>query len=609
MSDELWVTSRGGSHAGRGFHYQDAVATEFAVRAWRGELSLRRLVPEGLEDVSLELDTHWLHLQAKSRREHRGQFTVAELKPGWRHLAARLAADETARAGLVLERPLRGAETGLERTLADVGSGELKEEVVAAVAGLIDADDFLARTHLLVMPTPEEVAVELLADRFGLPPASCVPHQAILRGKLARLADENGIRAADAPAALSVGEIARLLDDVNEAIDPSALEEAVREGVAELVDFNTPIDDERFFSGVDVVVGHVVAGLPLERPEVEQLAAGLSARRVALAVGPSGAGKSALIWLTAYASRHRVRWYRVRRLQEDDVPALVRLVKALSPSGAPVGFVVDDLGRDDRAGFDRLVEELREHPAACVLGACREEDMFVVRTARNAAQVRPSLEPELAERIWRELRARRETSWPEWREPYERSERLLLEYGHLLTEGARLAETVAAQVERRVREQRALELEVLALVATADAFGAEIDATRLRAALAVDTTQMKGALARLIDEHLIREHDGLLGGLHELRSRYVMDEVHRSPPPMLAESVRRVIDLVAGTALQPFLTRLLLEEAVADDVVIEAVVARLNREPDPRALAAALHALRLVGFRRMAAEWREIFAA
>ena len=40
MADDLWAKSRSGSHAGRGFHYQDAVATEFAVRAWRGELSL-----------------------------------------------------------------------------------------------------------------------------------------------------------------------------------------------------------------------------------------------------------------------------------------------------------------------------------------------------------------------------------------------------------------------------------------------------------------------------------------------------------------------------------------------------------------------------------------
>jgi len=83
----MWATSRNGSNAGRGFHYQDGVATELAVRAWRGEFDARRIVPEGLEDVSVETESGWLHLQAKSRREHRGQFTLSDLADAWRHLA------------------------------------------------------------------------------------------------------------------------------------------------------------------------------------------------------------------------------------------------------------------------------------------------------------------------------------------------------------------------------------------------------------------------------------------------------------------------------------------------------------------------------------------
>src|SRR6476469_5523102 len=102
----MWATSRNGSNAGRGFHYQDGVATELAVRAWRGEFDARRIVPEGLEDVSVETESGWLHLQAKSRREHRGQFTLSDLADAWRHLAYRLAADQHARARLVLERAL-----------------------------------------------------------------------------------------------------------------------------------------------------------------------------------------------------------------------------------------------------------------------------------------------------------------------------------------------------------------------------------------------------------------------------------------------------------------------------------------------------------------------
>ena len=68
---------------------------------------------------------------------------------------------------------------------------------------------------------------------------------------------------------MTTGDIARLLDDVSESTDPSLLDEAVREGIAELADFLTPVREEDFFRGVDVVAGHVVAGLPQYRPEVD----------------------------------------------------------------------------------------------------------------------------------------------------------------------------------------------------------------------------------------------------------------------------------------------------------------------------------------------------
>jgi hypothetical protein len=183
---------------------------------------------------------------------------------------------------------------------------------------------------------------------------------------------------------------------------------------------------------------------------------------------------------------------------------------------------------------------------------------------------------------------------------------LLLEYGHLLTAGRRLESTIRAQVDRRVREQRDLELRLLGLVATADAYGAELDVARLQDQIGVDDGSLKRALVRLVDEHLITERDGALSGLHELRSRYIMSAIHDVPPPTLNGTVRRVIDLIDASALQAFLTRLLLDRAVTDDVVIEAVALRLNKRADAASLAASLHALRLVSFRRMAEEWRNV---
>jgi hypothetical protein len=313
-----------------------------------------------------------------------------------------------------------------------------------------------------------------------------------------------------------------------------------------------------FYGGVDVVAGHVVAGLTVQRDElVRELQRGLAGQSLALAVGPSGSGKSALLWLTAFATRLDIRWYRIQRLDRDDVTSLMRLARGYAPTGARVGFLVDDLGHDNRNGFDDLVTELRHQPQVCVLGASREEDLFAIGSAPSALQVHPRLDEALAKRIWQELRANGTIAIGGWREAFASSEGLLLEYTHFLTEGARLEQTLEAQVDRRLREDRGAEIDVLALVATAHSFGGEVQVGDAAAQLKVGNSELRAALARLLDEQLLAERDGSLRGLHELRSRYLMALVHRIPPPVLEQTIRSVVDLVDAARLQPVLVRML----------------------------------------------------
>ncbi|HEV7495727.1 hypothetical protein [Baekduia sp.] len=252
------------------------------------------------------------------------------------------------------------------------------------------------------------------------------------------------------------------------------------------------------------------------------------------------------------------------------------------------------------------MSELRLHEGAVVLAACREEDLVLVRTATEAAQVRPRLDEALAERLWRELRDTGETEWNAWREPYERAEGLLLEYGHLLTQGRRLEDTVGAQVDRRVLEGRVAELAVLAPVALGSAFGAGVDVVQLTKGLDMSAADIKSALMRLVEEHLVTERDGVLRGLHEVRSRAITVAVHRVPPPVLAATVEQVVGLLDARALYPFLTRLLRSRLVSEDVVVEAVVTRLSVGLEPAVLGAALQALRVAAFEDIAQAWAHI---
>jgi hypothetical protein len=134
--------------------------------------------------------------------------------------------------------------------------------------------------------------------------------------------------------------------------------------------------------------GHVAAGLTVPRPEmVDAVLAGLDRTRACLVAGPSGAGKSAVAWMAAYVARH-VLWYRVRRLDEQDVDLLLRLADAAGASPAtPVGFVVDGVGVGALAAWDALQREAASRPGVLLLGSVRTEDLFPLATLADCAVV------------------------------------------------------------------------------------------------------------------------------------------------------------------------------------------------------------------------------
>jgi len=72
-------TSGAGSHAGRGFRYQDAVGVCLAIRCWVGDLPYGEVVPEGQDDYELRGATRSAFAQVKSRRDHLGPFPAGDV--------------------------------------------------------------------------------------------------------------------------------------------------------------------------------------------------------------------------------------------------------------------------------------------------------------------------------------------------------------------------------------------------------------------------------------------------------------------------------------------------------------------------------------------------
>lgn len=583
------MSSRSGSHAGRGFRYQDAIAAWLSVQAWTNAIPFGLIVPEGLDDVELRGEDV-AFVQVKSRRAHLGAFSPSEaagfVRALWeRHDKASSAPEKLL---LILERGIgesdltEGVETDLPGSVSALLNAHIR-------AGL------LQKTKMMVAPSPQEMAVAAIARQEGCTPLAAQLCYGELRAKVGAISDANGVKATNACEGLSKSDVGATVTDLLNATDPAALQQAVSAGLCEPVDFLTPVADHNFYLGVDVEPGHLAAGLVSERPQLrEAVAQALEDRGNALVVGPSGAGKSAVMWEAARATRHSVRWFRVRRLSAENTIALRQLAKSFRASpDSPVGFVFDDVGRLGAEAWSQFARETPASSGTILLGSVREEDVFILRERARATEIRVTPDAEVAERMWRSLHAANQTKWEGWAEPWAMSHGLLLEYAFILTQGERMSAVLEQQVDARIADpERDDELAILRLGACAGAAGASLNVSRMIEALGLSETSATRALKRLVEEHVLSApENGVLTGLHQLRSEKLLIASHKTPPPTYAETFAKTMASAPAAELEKLVTDGLLRRGVDVATIFAAANERVEHSQDGAALAAVLRGL------------------
>ncbi|MDD2893256.1 MAG: hypothetical protein PHF20_04945 [Halothiobacillaceae bacterium] len=321
--------------------------------------------------------------------------------------------------------------------------------------------------------------------------------------------------------------------------------------------------------------------------------------------GASGTGKSALMWEAASSVRHGIRWFEVKRGDAADAHLFVRLAQTLrASSSAPVGFILDDVGRGLSDLWDGLIRTVTLGDGIVLLGSIREEDVFLLTSRARVLEIRPTGDETVAERIWAQLAGQGKTSWAGWREAWIRSEGLLLEYTHILTRGDRLQSILSEQIERRLREERDDELAILRVVALAGSAGATLDVTRLARTLGIAHGDLARALRRLIDEHLISEPVAWqIKGLHQLRSSVLFDLCHACPPPVVSNTVIEAIDSVTSESLRSLVTYVALNYSNQAGDFIEHIAVRIERDHDPVAAISAFSGLGQVHIEATLRQW------
>lgn len=570
------------------------MGTRLVVGAWTGEFRYGGLTPEGRDDFELEGKAGHVFIQVKSRRDRLGCFSASEAAGFVRDLWKRWStSDKTcSKLLLVLERPVAkladGPDSGIGIRLSPFDS------VGRLLANDPRASTLLERTRVLVMGAPMEEAVRLISEKLGCPPLAARIHYGAIADQVGELSDHNGERSPGSFLSLSLSDVERTIDRLSAAISLADMEAAFRLGLCEPVDFLEPLNEPDFYTGVDVQPGHLAAGLLAERPEARgRVLDALIQRRSALIVGPSGSGKSGLMWEAARTARHTVRWFRVRSSTTTDVPSLLRLADTFRASiHVPVGYVIDDVGRDRADLWDMVVREAAGRPDIVVLGSIREEDIFLLSKRARVPELRENPDQGLAERIWIELKARGETHWAGWAEAWAHSSGLLLEYVHLLTQGRRLVDVLQEQVDRRLREERDFELQIIRLASAAGRAGAALDVERMQAELSLSDEQTGRAFRRLIDEHLIRETgEARIGSLHQIRAAHLFEIAHRIPPPTITSTISRTVRCVASEDIESYIARTLASWPAYATSLIQSLENRLREQPNLREVTSALRGL------------------
>lgn len=597
------MLTRAGSHAGRGFRYQDAVAVYFCAKEYSGQGHHGSVFPEGGDDLELRSATARTLVQVKSRRDHLGPFSPRAATSFIRKMWDAEDVADSDRFLLVLESDVGEHRSAKEELLGLSSYPHIVSELGKSNA----ADGLIARTQVLVLPNPRSGAIDLIAATQGCTLLEAEIYFSDLLGLVGRVSDENGLRSAGTFIGIAVSDVQHRLEVLQPLLTSVVLEEALTLGYCDTVDFLWQDADPLFYLGVDVQASHVAAGLVVERPKLRAaVLSGLESRRNALIYGASGSGKSALLWEAAHASRHSVRWFRIRSLSPPAVPSLIQLARARRASPeSPVGFIIDDVGRGFTEGWTTLALEVDRTPGILLLASVREEDRYPLADVRRASQIKVVGDEALAERVWLELRERRQTSWQGWKEPWELAAGHLLEYTHVLTQGQRLSETLHAQVAQRMNDPlRHSELDLLRVVSCANAAGCGANISDIPKRLGVAPSTMSHALTRLKDEHLVQNTgDGLIVGLHEVRSQELLRLCHEYPPPLLPETAAMAVWLVPANDLKRFLERTLSRHAECDDAVLEALALRLEDAPSPALFSAILTGLDRANAHRIARAW------
>ena len=607
--DELWNRTRSGARAGHGFRFQDAAATTAAVLCWAGKINGNAVVPESLDDFSIESEDAITYVQTKSKVSNESGFSISEIAKVLSVDARPVEAAKSSTRVILIDRTFNGHSYECwDRCIAD--EPMLVGQFNSTIGAFRLPERILSRSALITWPMPINVAANEIAFRRKILLAVALLCAHRLMAIMGERTDTNAAVPYGGRAKLTVGEVDREIDATLNLTDSGAVEAAIKKGLVEYLDFGTSLVEPGYYLGVSTLAGHVAAGLTITRRDVTTplLDTLLRERRVVVA-GPSGSGKSAAVLMAAFETRHACRWIQVRRALPEDREDFRRFIAAQAPSHAsPLILFVDDAGGAiGSLVWDLALEASLTIPSVHVVATAREENLAALPSLSQFKKIRPMLNSSFAELVWHKLKQDSATTWVSWQEPFELSRGLLLEYTHILTLGRGLQDVVEEEVNQRLLERRDAEFEVLRLTSAASSHGASVSVMLLAEHLGLSIADCARALQRLVHEHLVRRvGEDELTGLHPLRSRCILDSCLKLAPGSGHQLRQQALAIVTSTSTRTMIAGAVRLSQLDEQAVVARVKQRLRKTPEPELLIGALEGLKLCALDRDAEIFRSI---
>jgi len=506
--EDVWDCSRAGARAGRGFHYQHLVVVHVLLLQWAKKIRIGSIVPEGLEDFTLESEEVELWVQIKSKRD--GLFSQNQAD---KYLQI---VKEKSNSTLKYSKPIK------ELLILEQPCSNLEEKF---------ADDIFDSEHcIFVSKAPENESVKLLVEQLDVAKIIANGIVSDLYMLVADCSQKNAKLGYANRQKISSNTVEGIINTVLSYSDFSLIDKAILNRTIKLIRFETSEPNDNFYKGVKTRPKHISSGLALfQNSIIKEVTSNLASKKKCLICGPSGAGKSALLWSTVFQSFDKYRWFELSSTTNvQDLNSIFEFISSRSPSRKyPIAIAFDEINIQNYEVWNLCLQHFVDIDDLYIVGSIRAEDKYLINNLGDIYIYELSLDEETAEFIWRNLLKTKSTDWQHWQEPFNNSKELMLEYIHILTQGNRLSDLISDQIKAREIQERNHELAIVRVSSEISSYGGEIDAAKLQETLNISPQETSSALKRLLDEHLVHENrKGVLGGLHDIRSNALSDACH-----------------------------------------------------------------------------------